>query len=309
MSEGQRGLFQTVYLPTALLAFGQGVMVPVLPLYAKEFGGSYSLAGSVVAAAWLGTMLADLPTGMLLPRVGLRRAMVAGAGLFALATVGLGLVHAVLALLALRVVAGVGTAFWGLSRHAYIAQAVPPAARGRAISVFGGINRVGAFAGPFVGGYIGQIYGLSAALIVAGVLAGLAVVVALLFVQDLPTEARPSEHRLDLGVLREAVGDNRRDVAAAGLAQIFGQMVRAGRQTVVPLYGRYAVGLDAAQVGQIVSASALVDMSLFIPAGWLMDRFGRKAAAVPSFAIMAVGMALVPLTASYWTLLGAVLVV
>jgi len=42
---------------------------------------------------------------------------------------------------------------------------------------------------------------------------------------------------------------------------------------------------------------------LFIPAGILMDRYGRKVAAVPSFAVMAVGMALVPFTNSFVTLL------
>lgn len=40
-----------------------------------------------------------------------------------------------------------------------------------------------------------------------------------------------------------------------------------------------------------------------------MDRFGRKAAAVPSFTIMSLGMALVPLADSYWTLFGAALLV
>jgi MFS family permease len=50
-------------------------------------------------------------------------------------------------------------------------------------------------------------------------------------------------------------------------------------------------------------------MMLFVPAGVLMDKFGRKAAAVPSFTIMAVGMACIPLTYDFWTLMAASVVI
>ena len=44
-------LFLPVYLPTFLLAFGQGMLVPTLPLYALNFSDSFSLASLVVSAA------------------------------------------------------------------------------------------------------------------------------------------------------------------------------------------------------------------------------------------------------------------
>src|SRR5205823_3872686 len=52
-----------------------------------------------------------------------------------------------------------------------------------------------------------------------------------------------------------------------------------------------------------------IDMSLFIPAGMIMDRFGRKFASVPSFAVMALGMAMIPLAYDYVSLLVAVSVI
>lgn len=302
-------LLMPVYVPTLLLAFGQGLMIPVLPIYAKEFGGSFGLAGLVVSAAWIGTMLSDLPTGMLLARLGFRRAMILGCALFSGGTIALGLSQLVPEMIVFRFIAGIGTAFWGLSRHAYIAQAVPSASRGRAISTFGGINRLGTFTGPAIGGLISQYYGLPAAIVVAGILAGVAVLVAVFFVHDPETVVRTTSRHLDFGVLRDALAGNHRDVTAAGTAQIFGQMIRAGRQIVIPLFARYAVGLDNFQVGQIVSASSLIDVLLFFPAGVIMDRFGRKAAAVPSFTILGLGMLLVPFTSSYLTLLLAALVI
>ena len=305
-------LLLSVYIPTGLLAFGQGILVPVLPLYAKELGGSYTLAGLVVAAAWIGTMVSDLPMGMLLARIGQRRAMLIGAGLFAVATVALGFTDEVPVMIVYRLAAGIGTAMWGLSRHAYITQAVPAASRGRALSVFGGINRIGQFAGPAVGGLVASQYGLPAALIAAGLAAGVATLVAVVTIHDrdepVAAVAATTTHSPLTG-LRGAVTGMGHEVAAAGTAQVFGQMIRAGRQIVIPLFGAYAIGLDELQVGQIVSLSAMIDMLLFIPAGIIMDRFGRKAAAVPSFSLMAAGMALVPFTSSYGALLAAALLI
>lgn len=73
----------------------------------------------------------------------------------------------------------------------------------------------------------------------------------------------------------------------------------------MPLYASRVLGMGVGEIGSIVSISSAVDMSLFIPAGILMDKMGRKFASVPSFIIMAVGMAMIPFASGYGTLLAA----
>jgi MFS family permease len=102
---------------------------------------------------------------------------------------------------------------------------------------------------------------------------------------------------------------NARDLSAAATAQTLGQMIRAGRFLIIPLWGVEQLGLDAAQVGVIVTAGAVLDVSMFIPAGMLMDRFGRKVAAVPSFSLMALGIGLIPFTHDFVTLLLAAMLI
>jgi MFS family permease len=82
-----------------------------------------------------------------------------------------------------------------------------------------------------------------------------------------------------------------------------------GRHVVVSLYAADIIGLDVQSVGWILSISAFVDMCMFYPAGLIMDRYGRKYATVPCFAIQAVGMALIPLTGSFSGLLLATVVI
>lgn len=287
-----------------MFSFGQGLLVPILPLYAAEFGGSYALAGFVVAAGWIGTMIGDLPVGMLLRKIGFKRAMMIGGLLFGGATIALGFAGSPVELIVLRLLAGVGIAFFQISRHAFIANQITPDIRGRAISIFGGINRIGHFIGPLVGGFVASFYSFSAAIIVAGVVATMIVVLAFLLVREPETdEAERKRRALDLTVLREVIQHNPRELLAGGTAQVFAQMIRAGRQIVIPLYAAYVVGLDPAQVGQVVGVSSFIEMFLFIPAGIIMDRWGRKAAAVPSFAIMGTGMILVPFTGSFIALM------
>jgi MFS family permease len=80
-------------------------------------------------------------------------------------------------------------------------------------------------------------------------------------------------------------------------------MIRAGRIAIIPLYAADIIGLDVKAIGLIISLASAVDMSLFYPAGWLMDHLGRKYAIVPSFALQALGMCIVPFTGSFAGLL------
>ena len=301
-------LLLPVYVPTALLAFGQGMLLPTLPAFARSFDVSFGLASLALAAAGIGTLLADVPAGLVLGRLGLKPTMLLGVGLAALATFSAGLAPAFAALVALRMLAGVGTAMWGLSRHAFITESIDPRQRGRAISVFGGINRIGMFAGPAAGGVVGQLVGLPASFFVAAGLSLVALAISFIYVQDTHVRTHADRH-LRWGLVREMALANRRDLTAAGVAQTFAQMIRAGRQAIIPFYGEAVLGLSVAEIGTIQSASSIVDMLLFLPAGFLMDRFGRKVAAVPSFAVMAAGMALIPFTSSYLLLMAAAMLI
>src|SRR5262245_8567208 len=153
-------LVTSVYLPTMFLAFADGLLLAILPLYAASFGVSYGLVGFATSAEAIGTLLTDVPAGALLGRIGLRPAMIAGSGLLAASTMALIWSDEFTWLVVLRFLAGIGTALWALTRHAYITEAIPPARRGQALSTFGGINRIGIFAGPAIGGFLASLFGI-----------------------------------------------------------------------------------------------------------------------------------------------------
>jgi MFS family permease len=302
-----RSLVWTVYAPSFLLAFGQGILVPVLPIFAKDdLLASPAMVGIVVASRELGTMAFDVPAGLATSRFGTKAAMLAGTGLFAITAVGAALSPGLAFLIAMRIAAGIGIAAWGISRHAYIAQVVPQQYRGRALSLFGGLGRIATILGPLAGGLIGQYYGLRAPFYLQ---AGVGVATMALVLATLEKTA-PVAHKGGVSAhkrLAATVVEYRKEFATAGLAAIALQLMRSSRQLLIPLWGD-SIGLNPGQIGYVVSISSAVDSVMFVPAGYVMDRWGRRWTGGPSLIILAIALALLPL-ADNFAMLAAVGVV
>jgi MFS family permease len=289
-----------VYAPTLLLAFGGGMLTPIWPLYAASFGASYAWIGVVLAARGIGTILGDLPAGVLVSKFGQRRLMLIGLALIALCGFATSQAQAIWELLLYGTVEGIGGAFWNISRHAYLTHAAPKEQRGRAIAAFGGIFRTGGLLGQAVGGLLGGWLGLRAPYLVYSVAALLTMFFPAVFGVDLKSET-PNPHERSLG-LWQVVCENYRVLLSAGVGQLFATMIRSGRNIVIPLYGADVLKLSVFEVGLVMSLSSAVDALMFFPAGYIMDRFGRKYAYVSCFLIQGIGMALIPLTGSYLSL-------
>jgi MFS family permease len=80
-------------------------------------------------------------------------------------------------------------------------------------------------------------------------------------------------------------------------------MVRSGPSIIIPLFAADVLGMDVQSIGLILSLSSAVDMSLFIPAGFIMDRWGRKISIVSSSLVISIGIALIPLASGFSSLL------
>lgn len=297
-----RSLTWTVYAPSGLLAFGQGILLPVLPIFAKdELGASVAMVGIAVAARELGTMAFDVPAGLLVSRFGSKSAMLVGTLLFAATAVGSALSFNLGFLIVMRVIAGLGIAMWSISRHAYIAQAVPARHRGRALSLFGGIGRIATILGPLGGGLLGQHMGLTAPFYMQ---AGVGVATMALVMATLERSA-PVRHAAGVSAharLAATLVEYRREFATAGLAAVSLQLIRSSRSLLIPLWGD-KVGLELDGIAYVMTVSSVVDSVMFLPAGYVMDRWGRKWTGGPSLLILAAGLALLPLTGGFVSML------
>lgn len=204
-----------VYVPTMLLSLAQGLLIAVLPLYAASFGVGYGLVGLATSATSIGTLLMDVPAGAALGRVGMRAAMIAGSGLVTFSTLALIWSTQFPGLVGLRFLAGIGAAAWAISRHAYVAEAIPAAQRGQALSTFGGINRLGLFGGPAIGGVLADAAGINATFALSAGLSGVALALSALLLKPLPATFAPTRAAHRWRLVWTGLRRNARDLTAA----------------------------------------------------------------------------------------------
>jgi MFS family permease len=293
-----------LYLPAILFSIAEGLLIPTLPLYAGELGFSYGMIGLVLAGESLGTLIADLPSGLMLRRLGEKHAMVLGLGLMTVSTTALFFARSVPVFLVCRLVAGFGVSIYHISRLAYIADEVPLVNRGRVNAAFGGLKRIGAFIGPIVGGTVATIYSLQAPFLAFAGICLVAIVIVAIYVATSP-EDNLADRSPIFGVshLTSMVRSQSRVLATAGVGNFLVLMVRTAPAAIVPLYGANVLGLDVKSIGVILGISAAIDMLLFIPAGYVMDHYGRKHAIISSMLVFAAGLATIPLARDFWSLL------
>lgn len=288
-----RDLGLSVYLPTFLFAVGQGAVLPFTPLFATNLGASIAVASLIVALRGLGMMIFDIPAGILVGSIGERYAMVVGTAMLAIVAIGAALTDSVVVFAGLMVLMGFSWSIWQLARLTYVSDQAPPELRGRALSLVGGTNRAGNAIGPLLGGLMAAPFGLGSSFFLQ---AGLAIVAsALMFLLIKPgqegneTAGHGAVHERFLGI----IADHRRVFATAGTATICLSVLRSSRQTIIPLWGEH-IGLGVTAVGAVFSASNSIDMLLFYPTGWVMDRWGRKWVAIPCLVTIAAGLILIP---------------
>ncbi|MCH7907498.1 MAG: MFS transporter, partial [Chloroflexi bacterium] len=83
---GRSSLLWTLYVPSFLLQIGVGMLIPVLPTFIEEMGVGVGLVGLGVSGILIGTMIFDVPSGLLVGRFGHSRTMLAGTALLAVFT-------------------------------------------------------------------------------------------------------------------------------------------------------------------------------------------------------------------------------
>jgi MFS family permease len=285
----KRSLIVPVYIPSLLFSAGEMSIIPIIPASAERLGADIPTAGFIAGLVMLGTLLADIPAAKLVDRLGERRAMI-------LASLGAGL-GILLALTAVNVwmiglgvmMMGAGVAVFSLARLAWMAEHVPLDQRARALAILGGMFRAGSFVGPSLGAWVIHSSGVVAVYALASTLsvAAAAVLFATRSGRLNDTVVAPEANTWSIAK-RES-----NKLFTVGLGSTMLAMLRTIRSVGLPLWALY-MHLDPALAVLYIGLANAVDFGLFYTSGQVMDRFGRRYAAVPTLLLLGVSMCFVP---------------
>lgn len=287
-----------------VVALGFGVVVPVLPLFARDFGvGLFevTLVVSVFAAARL---VSNIYTGALTDRVGMRTSICWGAGIVAVSSLLIAGAPNYGALLAFRGFGGFGSALFLNALLAFIVRAVPSAQRARAVGLLQGAFLFGISLGPSVGGLLAEPLGLRWPFVIYAGFCGAAALVAALFLPRAETlqahgealgaespeggmVANPRGFATTWRAARELCTD--RAFVAALVMMAASRWAATGlRFSLVPVFGAEEIGAGPFLVGLALTVAALTQLAVLWPAGKIADTFGRRRLAVPAYTGFAV---------------------
>ncbi len=300
-----------ICVTTVISMLGQGIMSPVIPLLARQFGVSIAAIGFVVSAFGISRLFLNVPSGIIGERFGRRLLMTTGLVLNALGLVLTGTANSVAVMAAWRFVSGAGSAMYMTGAMTYIADISTSRNRGQLMSLQQGSLLLGTSLGPSIGGFIADFLGLRWPFFAAAILSGLA---ALWIVSRLPeTRTASREDSAAEGPAQKAPRASVWDFRVMGkllsdptflLVSLFTMMVfftRSGsRQTILPLLAVDKAGMSATRLGFLFTFITIINLFLVLPSGALTDRFGRKAVIMPGALFSIAGLSLFAWASNSW---------
>jgi len=307
-----RRIAVSAFGPSLLFGVGEGAILPVVPLSARDLGASVPMAALVVTLIGIGSLISNIPASLITMHRGERWAIVAAAVWSAIAMALCAWTNR-LDLFALGCfMVGMSQAVFSLARQSYLTEAVPVEYRARAMSTLGGAMRVGLFIGPFAAAAAIHRYGLIgaygvgiAALVVAAVVAARIPDLKASAVEAGAATAAPVPQA---PTWRSILRDHRHLFITLGIGVMLVSAVRATRQAVIPLWADH-LALAPSVTALIYGLAGGVEMLVFYPAGKVMDQKGRRWVAVPSMILMGLPLMLMPFTQGAATLLIAAAVI
>jgi MFS family permease len=275
---GGRSLPREVYV-LGLIAFcvavGFGVLVPVLPVFARSFGVDNFAVGAVVSAFALMRLACSPFCGRLIALFGERLVLAVGIYVVAVSSGLAGISTSYEQLLVLRGLGGIGSAMFTVSATTLLLTSVRHEVRGRAAGFFQAGFLIGGMAGPAIGGLLSAIsitapfFFYAATLAVAGTVGLL-----LLRTRSERDDAGPDQ---PVRPLREVLRDRRFQAAClVNLGQ--GWSSFGVRSALVPVLVVEVLHRDTSWTGIAFTCAAVVQTLAVGPAGRFVDTVGRRPA-------------------------------
>lgn len=266
--QGRRGVTLALAFSMLLASLGTSIANIALPTIGTAFSASFSHVQWVVVAYLAALTCSVVAAGRLGDLRGLKRMILVGLALFAIASLICGIAPTLWLLICGRVLQGIGAAFLMTLSMALMRELASPERLGRAMGLLGTVSALGTALGPSLGGVLIPLAGWRAVFLVLIPLATLAFVLALIALPQDEAVKRVPPPRL-------------RTMLSGGLMPnlIVNLLVAAVMMTTLivgPFYLSLRLGLSDVLVGSVMSVGPVISIFSGTPSGRLVDAYGTK---------------------------------
>ncbi|MCS4593064.1 MFS transporter [Brevibacterium sediminis] len=317
-----------VLVPFALFAVGLGAIMPILVLGALSLGSTQAFAAAIVGIMGAVSLMATVPAGILIDRLGDFRAMFVAtcAAIIVLGSIVTAFIwdspYSLLVYTVALMVFGPVSDVWSLARQAVVAEVMPPADLAKAMTPLGGTQRVGNLVGPMIGAGLMLVFPIWSVFVFSGLTAVAAIAIMTLPIAQIPgfedhphraeaaptscaddpspteaahpTEANDPAHG-DVAPPRRRKKDRRppldvrwKSVILTGVTIIALAAARAAQPVVVQLWG-VEIGLHKSSISLIIAFGAGLELIVMFLGAYIKDHLGRVATLVACLSIFGTG--------------------
>ena len=279
---------------------GIGIIAPVMPIYATELGATGFTLGLIIAGFSLSRGLLQPFVGGLADKHGRKRFLITGLLIYSLAGYTYTLAYAVVHLVFIRILHGVGSAMIIPMAMAYIGDMSPQGEEGKYmgmlnIALFSGIG-----GGPIIGGFFLDLWGQNSAFYAMSALS----MVSMLMVASLLPEQVKSEKMDDYGpmltVFRRMLHSRR--VMGMLLSRMATMIIMIPSIAFLPLLMKEFMDATGTEIGIVVASRTLVNAILQTPFGRWADYWHKNKIIFIGSTIISAGVFAVPFAGGLWQL-------
>lgn len=280
-SPHKTGITVTLSLAMLLASLGTSIANIALPTLVQAFMVPFAQVQAVVVAYLVALTLSAVVAGRLGDRFGLKRMLVAGLMLFAVACLLCAGMPDLWLLVGARALQGTGAAFLMTLSMALMRQTAGSAEPGKAMGILGTVSALGTALGPSLGGLLLPLTGWRG---IFWVQVPLSVLTLLLAVRVLPGET----------ARRKPAGSGfKPSLSAKIMSSLFvNVLVAAVMMTTLvvgPFFLSSGLGMNSVHVGLVMTIGPVISVFSGIPSGRLVDRLGSRRIMVSGISLLAAG--------------------
>lgn len=249
---------------------GLAALLPTLPLYIQDAGGTSQDIGIVMGAFAVGLLASRPSLATLADRRGRKIVLLIGIAAVAIAPLGYLLTDSIPLLMAIRAFHGISISAFALAYTALVVDLSPVEHRGELIGYMSLVNPIGLALGPAIGGFLQEWVGYEPMFLAAAALGGLGWLCTAQIQEPESIRQKDSSPKPN-SQFWQMLGSPRIRIPATVLLLIglaFGTL-----STFVPLFIK-EVGVNL-NVGLFYTAAAIASFAIRIVAGRASDRYGR----------------------------------
>jgi DHA1 family multidrug resistance protein-like MFS transporter len=298
---------------------GFGLVMPILPIYARDFGATGTQLGFLTASFAVARLITTFPGGWLADRAGRKMPIVLGLLAYSVVMSLYGFSQDVNHLILLRGFQGMASGVVWPVMSTMIVEMVPPKDRSKAMGLYEMMHFLGMVIGPVIGGVLAGMFTIAVPFFFCGVLAFFSSLIVALRVRRTAVTEQATEissiksphletdHKISTRNKPANTLDKLTPYASIFVGLCIAQFIlvfsNALMQPVLSVYANEQLGISEIGVGILFAVQGVVTLLATIPMGIFADQVGRKPMIVLGKIIHASAALLVILSGSFWPLL------